>query len=207
MVQYNLEHLIQSDHQKVCGPIQDDEALFIYSVCRGRRLKYILEIGGLSGYSAINFCKAVEKMNGVVYTFDIRPVPIVSHNHKVVIKDAREISPSDVDNNVIDLVFFDCHDYDVQWKVFEKLKENNLIDDDTIIALHDTNTHPNKYVGFAYETSDGWVHARAERELTNKFKEIGYDVFNLHTKASSHDDSMPYRHGLSLCTKFKKLVV
>jgi hypothetical protein len=44
MVQYNLEHLIQSDDKQVCGPIQDDETLFIYSVCRGQTLKYILEI-------------------------------------------------------------------------------------------------------------------------------------------------------------------
>ena len=43
---YNFDHLIQSDKQDVLGPIQDDEALFLYSIIRGCRLSRVLEIGG-----------------------------------------------------------------------------------------------------------------------------------------------------------------
>ena len=206
MVQYDLKHLTQENHQKVAGPIQDDEALFLYSIIRGRRFKYILEIGGLSGYSATNFCKAVENMNGTVYTVDINPVPKMANNHKVIIKDARKLEPSDIDNNVLDMIFFDCHDYDAQWDMFETLKKNNMIDDNTTLALHDTNIHPDKYMGFSYLSEAGWIHQPVERRLVNKFKSIGYDIFSLHTKNSSHNDEMPYRHGVSVCTKYKFLV-
>ncbi len=48
--------------------MQDDEALLLYSVVRGMRLSRVLEIGGLSGYSAKNFLQAMEPMQGVVYT-------------------------------------------------------------------------------------------------------------------------------------------
>ena len=59
MVKYDLSHLSQPENQNVSGPIQDDEALFLYSIIRGCRLERILEIGGLSGYSAKNFLQAL----------------------------------------------------------------------------------------------------------------------------------------------------
>ena len=61
MVKYDLNHLTQEDNQIVVGPIQDDEALFLYSLIRVKRIKCVLEIGGLNGYSSINFIKAMEK--------------------------------------------------------------------------------------------------------------------------------------------------
>jgi hypothetical protein len=205
MVQYELSHLTQNDDQVVCGPIQDDEALFLFSIIRGKRLKYVLEIGGLSGYSARNFCKAVEPMNGMVYTVDINPVPTVANNHKVILNDSRNLKPSDIDNNVLDMVFFDCHDFQSQWETFVSFVSNGLINDDTILTLHDTNTHPHQYMNFAYQIKEGWVHQPVERQLVNRFKEIGYDVFCLHTKPTSHNESMPFRHGVSVCSKFTRL--
>lgn len=38
------------------------------------------------------------------------------------------------------------------------LANASLITNDTILALHDTNTHPEKQVDWAYETAQGWVH-------------------------------------------------
>ena len=58
MVAYNLSHLTQPDDQLVFGPVQDDEALFLYAVVRVMRLRRILEVGGLGGYSARNFLEA-----------------------------------------------------------------------------------------------------------------------------------------------------
>ena len=89
MVKYNLEHLTQNDSQNVLGPIQDDEALFLYSIIRGNRLSRILEIGGLAGYSAKNFLQALSLgKNGILYTCDLNPVPVLAENHKVIIKNA-----------------------------------------------------------------------------------------------------------------------
>ena len=56
---YDFSHLIQSPDQMVNGPIQDDEALMLYAVVRTMRLRRVLELGGLSGYSARNFLSAL----------------------------------------------------------------------------------------------------------------------------------------------------
>lgn len=49
MVIYNLEHLTQEDRQEVSGPIQDDEALFMFAIIRGMQIETVLEIVGLNG--------------------------------------------------------------------------------------------------------------------------------------------------------------
>jgi predicted O-methyltransferase YrrM len=107
MVNYDLSHLSQPENQNVAGPIQDDEALFLYSIIRGCRLERILEIGGLSGYSARNFLQALSfSKDGILYTCDLNPVPILSENHKVIIKNALDLTINDLDSKPLDLVFF-----------------------------------------------------------------------------------------------------
>lgn len=220
MVQYDLSHLTQSPSQDVVGPIQDDEALFLYSIVRGARLRSVLEIGGLSGYSARNFLRAMapDLRGTVVFTVDINPtVPKLQPNHVVIIKDARDLTPEDVGHRCIELVFFDCHDYDVQMDIYHKLVDRGIIDDNTVIALHDTNTHPFKLVPWAYPVKDeGWVHQRAERSMANTFKNMGYDVFCLHTRPDRHNCDfndlagsciVPYRHGVTVCRKFTRLTI
>jgi predicted O-methyltransferase YrrM len=65
---YNLSHLTQNT-TKVYGPIQDDEALLLYALIRTMGLKYIVEVGGLDGYSAKNFLRAINN-EGKVITID-----------------------------------------------------------------------------------------------------------------------------------------
>src|SRR5579872_3938367 len=103
MVAYNLSHLTQAPDQQVSGPIQDDEALLIYAVIKVMRLRRILEVGGLSGYSARNFTAAVGD-EGVVYTVDLTPVPAQGPNHRVVTKDAADLTAADLDSLPLDLV-------------------------------------------------------------------------------------------------------
>ena len=43
-----------------------------------------------------------------------------------------------------------------------------------------------------------------ERDLTNYFFDIRYQVLNLDTKPEVHNELFSYRHGLSICKKFKK---
>lgn len=104
MVAYNLDHLTQKSDQWVYGPIQDDEALFLYAVIRGMRLRRILEIGGLQGYSAVNFLRAIGE-NGELHTIDINRVERQGPNHRTLQKDARHIAPDDVDGKPLDMIF------------------------------------------------------------------------------------------------------
>lgn len=206
MVLYNLSHLTQHDNQKVLGPIQDDEALFLYAIIRGMRLKRILEIGGLSGYSARNFLASIEKSNGIVYTVDINPVPKLAENHKTIIKNAKDLTLDDVDDQPIDLVFFDCHDM-VQMDIYHSFVKHGIITDRTVLALHDTNLHyaPFHCFGPYVESEGGYAHQPVEREMVNMFKDMGYDIFSIHTSKEKHDASFPFRHGVTVCQKFVKL--
>jgi predicted O-methyltransferase YrrM len=209
MVFYNLEHLTQPKSESVLGPIQDTEALFLYSIVRGMRLQRILEIGGLSGYSAKNFLQAFyddAQAKCKMYTVDINVVPTLARNHVVIVKNALELTAEDLENEPLDMIFFDCHDYVVQMKVFENLLRIGLITDRTVIALHDTHTHPYQVVSWSYHIeNDGWVHQAVERAMVNRFVELGYHAFSLHTDNSRHDSSMPFRHGITIMQKFRQL--
>lgn len=207
MVKYDLSHLTQDDNQRVLGPIQDDEALFLYSIIRGCRMERILEIGGLSGYSAKNFLQALSfSKNSVLYTCDINSVPVLADNHKVIIKNALDLTSDDLDSTPVDLVFFDCHDM-VQMDMYYKFLEKNIINDNTVLALHDTNLHyaPFHVWGPYIEEEGGYAHQPVERNMVNIFKTLGYDIFSISTDSSKHSDSLPFRHGITVCKKFKRL--
>lgn len=207
MVKYDLEHLTQADDEKVCGPIQDTEALFVYAMVRGMRMRRVLEIGGLSGYSARNFLKAFAvPEDSVMYTVDINPVTALAPNHRVLLKDARTVNSADLENTALDLVFFDCHHEESQMTMYHNLLKDGMITDRTVIALHDTCLHPFKAFTNCYEVEGGWVHQRVERDMVNTFVEkMGYHAFSLHTPLESHDASMPFRHGITILQKFKHL--
>jgi predicted O-methyltransferase YrrM len=205
MVNYDLSHLTQNENQDVWGPIQDDEALFLYSIIRGCRLHRILEIGGLSGYSGKNFLQALSfSKDGILYTCDINPVPVLADNHKVIIKNALNLTLSDLDNKPLDLIFFDCHDM-VQMEIYNLFVEHNIINDNTILALHDTNLHyePYQKLGLYIEKYKGYAHQPVERTMVTLFKNLGYDIFSISTDQSKHSDEFPVRHGVSVCRKFK----
>lgn len=205
MVNYLLDHLTQPSDQDVWGPIQDDEALFIYSIIRASRLNRILEIGGDSGYSARNFLRAVGD-TGIVYTCDIKAVPKLDSNHTVVIKNALELTAADVDGQPIELLFFDCHDM-VQMEMYNRFVSQGIVTDKTILALHDTNLHyaPYNKWGSFVPSENGYAHQTVEREMVNIFKSMGYDCFSILTDASKHSSSFPIRHGLTVCQKFKHM--
>jgi predicted O-methyltransferase YrrM len=212
MTSYNLTHLTQDERQVVWGPIQDDEALLLYSLVRVFRFKRVLEIGGLSGYSARNFLEALSySQETALYTCDINPVPKLADNHHIIIKDAKDLNLDDLNNAPIDLLFFDCHDM-VQMEIYYNLLKNKLIDDKTCIALHDTNLHyypytlqapaEVKYIEVADERG-GFSHQPVERQMVNIFKTLGYDILQVSTTKEQHNDNFPFRHGISICKKFK----
>ena len=208
MSEYNLSHLTQDITQDVWGPIQDDEALFLYGLIRIVRIKRILEIGGLNGYSALNFLKALDhSQDSIMYTCDLNPVPKLSDNHKILIKDGKDLSREDLDNKKIDMIFFDCHDL-IQMEIYNNLLKNELIDENEIyICLHDTNLHYEPYArqGPYIESEGGFAHQTVERIMVNLFKNLGYDILHCSTKREQHHDEFPFRHGLTICKKFHTL--
>lgn len=207
-MEYNLSHLTQSPSQAVAGPIQDDEALVLFSIIRASRLKRIVEIGGLDGYSAKNFLEAVN--GGTVITIDINPVRVIAPNHITIIKSAEAVTKEDIGERV-DMVFFDCHHFEGSFSFFNNMVNCGVIDDNTILALHDTNLHHKQFMPAdfyktenAFYNGEGWIHQVVERKLVNIFFDLGYEILNLDTKPEAHDETFPVRHGLTICKKFKK---
>jgi predicted O-methyltransferase YrrM len=201
MDKYEISHLKQKPSQEVLGPIQDDEALLLYSVIRTMRLHNIIEIGGLYGYSATNFSKAV--VDGKIYTVDINPCPKIAENHIVIQKDCRLITKKDVPDK-IDMIFFDAHVYEEQVEFFEALLSHGIIDDEVVLSFHDTNLHPNKVCNSYYLPNEGgWCHQPVERRLVDHFKIKGFDAICFHTKLDEH--TIPFRHGITIMKKYKKL--
>jgi hypothetical protein len=206
VVDYNLSHLTQPDDQVVGGPIQDDEGLFLFALIRCMRLRRVLEIGGLGGYSARNFLAAVGPL-GVVYTVDLNPVPRLADNHITIQRDCRTIDAKELGSAPIDFVFFDCHAYDAQMTMLKNLQKSGVVHDRTILGLHDTNTHPYKGCWWAFETADGWVHQVAERKMVNELRNGGYEALMLHTDAGRHDSSLPFRHGVTILSRNRYLLI
>ena len=169
MVKYDISHLTQPENQIVLGPIQDDEALFLYSLIRVKRIKCILEIGGLNGYSSKNFIKAMEFDNKEykLFTCDINKVPKINNNHYTIQKDVNNLNKEDILDSKIELLFLDCHTLS-QYDMLKKLFKSDNINKDT--------------------------------------KKAGYDILCLHTNKDKHSKTFPFRHGLSICQLFEKLV-
>jgi hypothetical protein len=210
MVDYNLKHLTQNNDQlNSIGSVQDDEALLLFSLIRVTRIKRILEVGAAFGYSAKNFCEAIGN-NGKVYSVDWEVevhCPKVADNHIIISKNVAELTPSDLDNEPIDLVFFDCHAYEAELCAFQNLRRLGIFTDKTIFVFHDTNLWPEKdvipgYPNISYEVEGGWVFCPPERQLVNDFKEMGYDILNFGTSREVHNKDFPYRCGLSIARKF-----
>lgn len=206
MVAYNLDHLTQPDNQDVGGPIQDDEALFLFALVRAMRLRRILEVGGLDAYSARNFLAAMGP-DGVLYTVDLEPVPSLAPNHRTITKDVGALTASDLDGCRFDMIFFDAHAYVPQLDLLMRLRNAGMVSDETVLALHDTNLHPTKTCTWAYPVEEGWVHQDVERRMVNDLRRMGYEGFALHTNLAAHGEALPFRHGVTIMRKFRHLAV
>ena len=197
-MQYNLSHLTQNADQNVLGPLQDDEALLLFAVCRVVCARRVAEFGGLDGYSAKNFLAALKNVPGArLYTIDPKLEGTLADNHVHVRKWAKDVAATDFDGERLDLVLFDCHDYEQQLQALETLTRTGIITSETILALHDTGTHPGKIVPWAYEAKDGYIHQTAERQLVNTLQDLGYECVSFH--APKPTPPILFRHGLTLC--------
>lgn len=195
---YDFTHLTQPPSQEVAGPLQDDEALPLFAVCRVTCARRVAEFGGLTGYSARNFLAALRGVpGGIVFTVDPAPVPALSPVHRVVRKEAKDVLPEDFGREPLDLVFFDCHDYHQQMAAFHTLSRHGLVTRSTIIALHDTGTHPAPFARWTYLGEEGYIHQAAERAMANRLQDLGYECVSFDAPAPI--PPVRYRHGLTLC--------
>ena len=200
MTSYDLSHLTQNT-QEVIGPVQDDEALLLYALIKCVRAATVLELGGLHGYSATNFLAALGQQGGVVYTVDILPQTKLAPNHVIIQGDAATIDVTAIPR--CDVVFYDCHNFDATLTFHDKAVAAGVIDESTILAVHDTGLHPYWIHQISKEIAPGkWMHVDAERRIVNCFAGRGWHAVCIHA-----DGRQPIRHGLTLLKQFKPLAV
>ena len=208
---YQLDHLDQKADQLVGGPIQDDEALMLYALVRTMRMRRVLEVGGLSGYSARNFLAALGDDEGtMVYTVDIDPVASQAANHVTITKDCGLVTPDELHRQPLDMIFFDAHALEPQIALLDRLDRAGMISAHAVIALHDTDLHPRKSAPWAYALVEdghcrGYVHQAVERRMVNRLRERGWDALCLHMDHGRSDARLPLRHGLTLMQRFRTL--
>ena len=194
-MQYDLSHLTQKPGEVPMGPIQDDEALFLYALARIVGVRTVLEFGVGKGDSARNFIAA----GCEVWSVDINPIRPIDPKHHMIGKSAELVTRADVGHNTIDMLFFDCHVMG-QLDVFASL--GDLIPERVIGALHDTGTHADQLCSWATSTEQGWVHQPVEREMVPVLEQMGFVPFHAHGWL----DRVPHRHGLTIMQRPTKLL-
>jgi hypothetical protein len=209
---YSLNHLIQNDDQKVSGIIQDDEALFLYSLCKILLIRNIVELGVGEGYSTLNFSKAIGETGNII-GIDKQECSKKIDKLIFINKNIENIESNDIPWN-IDLIFFDAHNFHAQKRFFEKMSISKKITDDTILVVHDTNLLPSNLIDiiklnllnfFKDNFENLNIINKEERKLVNWLVDCGWNPLHLHPQKHKHTPSIPFRNGLTVLSKSGKL--
>lgn len=215
-MKYDIRHL-----ESLCtyrnGPVQDDEALFLFALCKMIRPKTIVEFGFAAGLSAWNFVKAADP-HCKIYSYDIvrrRPVRQFGGNFKLLVKDQSDFRPEDIDGRKIDLLFSDgSHNLSVNQTTFTKVLPH--LSPRAVVAIHDTGywtkesfaNAPEEYkkgkeaVLAKFKADPNYKHyfLPAERKYVNWIKKL-YPEFQ---QISLHCDEF-HRHGLTIMQRHQVL--
>jgi len=215
-----LGHLNTYREKGLCGPLQQEEALLLYSLIRMIRPKVLLEFGFHYGHSTFNFLEAMGKEDHL-YSFDIaesaKKVAATYFSHRknftFIFKSQADVSATDFAHLPIDFVFIDAsHQLDLNQITFTRLVP--LLAPDCLIAIHDTGTWAKKY----FEPSqvergrtaapEDWLNAdefqpaKEERKFVNWILDAHpeFSVINLNTLNT-------IRNGITLLQRTRKLPV
>jgi predicted O-methyltransferase YrrM len=199
---YDLSHLTQPPEQRVWGPVQDDEALLLFALCRVMRIRRVIEIGVQHGYSTRNFLAAVGPQ-GEVVGIDKDHHGVCLPRFTLIQADVGSVLPEQIPWTA-DLVFFDSHAEDAQKKFYLSMSVAGKISDATVLAIHDTGLHP-AGMGQGMAISGGVMHQPAERSFCNWLLDHGWSAFHAHAPLHRLGVDLPYRHGLTLMAKNQKL--
>jgi len=207
---YSLSHLALLDEVPP-GPIQIDDALFLYALVKEVDPKTIVEFGFFLGHSAINFLKSMSK-DARLYSYDIwdaskqAATRIKDPRFKFLFKSQTDFEPADIDNRTVDLAFFDAaHDFDLNVRTFDKLRDS--LAEKALMVVHDTGAWyvnqkgPKTEEGyFLNGSATVYIHHPGERRFVNYIKTIGtFDQVHLHCSSN-------FRPGLTVIQKNSSLL-
>ena len=161
----DISHLTFFD-EKADGPVQREEALFLYSLLRVVRPRTAVEIGFFKGRSAFNFLCALDP-DSRLYAFDIdeyfadRARELFGHDARFTfrVRSQTELTRDDIDGREADFVFLDAsHDFELNRATFRQLL--SFMAPDAILAVHDTGTIPRQFLPsdhYWFDSPIGWI--------------------------------------------------
>lgn len=187
------------------GPIQRDEAMFLYSLVKMIRPETIVEFGLQFGLSAYNFVLAKDNFCHY-YGFDIEEWCIQKcwklcqnqPNTRFTKLNCLDFNSRHIDERKIDLVFFDCaHHVEINKSTIANILP--CMSDDGIFIIHDTgifSTESRQYFPIEYRDNfpqmwHRWSNSHKdefvlveERHTANWFKENypNYEQIHFHSK-------------------------
>ena len=184
------------------GAMQADEMLLLFGLLRTSSVHRVLEIGGRKGDSAFNFLQALRckaQTGAAVISVDINRVKHWKNHpvrHKVLVKDAINLTMADVDGSPVDAILLDCHAFYATQHVMRNAFERGLLAPNGFIFLHDTGLH-RKHIRHDQLNQHpiGWVHQPVERLIAQWIS--SHDC--AFQRVSMHDDGREHaRHGLTI---------
>jgi predicted O-methyltransferase YrrM len=217
-VPLGVSHLTAYSDRQAIGPLQQPEALLLFSIVRTVIPKTIVEFGFYQGHSAFNFLQAMAP-DAYLFSYDISDESLriantdfAAHSHfRFLHKSQTDFLHSDIDNRMIDLLFFDAsHDLQLNQQTFEAVV--SALSEDSIVCIHDTGLWNKDHCSEIHRNfiqeqgSNHWVdsasyaHQNDERIFVNWILDT-YPAFQ-----AIHFHSMnSLRHGLSVLQRKRKL--
>lgn len=212
-----MNHFLSYREDDAVGPLQRDEAVALFGIVRTLRPRTLVEFGFFHGHSAFNFLQAMPG-DSRLFSYDISEDSITrareeftfDRRFKFIGKSQLEFEPSDIDNRLIDFVFFDAaHELELNQETFRKILPH--LSPEAMLAIHDTGLwHRNHLTQvhreFIDEMPGKWVsedlyaHQPGERAFID-WVVAGSDEFT----AIHFHSSDTLRHGFSLLQRKRPL--
>jgi len=199
------------------GPVQRDEASFLFGVVRLLRPKVVVEFGFGQGNSSLSFIKALNG-SGVLYSYDTSENAAWHALHEFskygnfhFLKGSQEaFSADDIGGQFVDFAFFDgALDLSACQTTFGKLLPS--LASNAIIAVHNTGLWARRnflaaHEGIANGRSEDWLdgdsfqHRKDMRQFVNWIEKTfpEFQVIHLHS-----DNCI--RHGISILQRQRVL--
>lgn len=165
-----IAHLQSYVEEGAIGPLQRDEAMAFFGIIKTLRPKTVVEFGFFHGHSAFNFLCALSP-DAHLYSYDVddesayRATTEMSYESRLTFihKSQTNFTPSDIDNRIIDFVFFDAaHLLHLNTETFNKILPS--LSPTAIIAIHDTGLWEKKYLTDQHHTH---INAANSKWLTD----------------------------------------
>jgi predicted O-methyltransferase YrrM len=173
----DLSHFDQYENYKH-GPIQQDEAVLLYGLCKVIRPKTIVEFGIMYGGSSENFALAKDD-DSFLYSFDVSPLFVRETrkrlqkfpNCHVRVRNCVDFEPGDIGCRSIDFVFLDCsHLFRTNQECIRRFMP--CMSESGIVAIHDTGVW----------TREAWMNSPQEyrkKMVSQKFRTSALELVDI----------------------------